>query len=166
MLFFIVAWYLLSTVNNIVEKAVLNAADAPLGLGLSQMFGTALISYVCISFSGKPVIKQKHRSSPWEADPEAMVTVEPSAMRVNSYAAVMRIVPIAGCVAGMRGLHNVALGSCVDPVSALNALGICLAMGGLAYYNYTKHTNGAVLKVLKDKSEQSLLPSTLAATPP
>ena len=53
-----------------------------------------------------------------------------------------------------------------NPVSALNALGICLAMGGLAYYNYTKHTNGAVLKVLKDKSEQSLLPSTLAATPP
>ena len=112
-LLFIVAWYVLSTVNNVVEKAVLNAADMPLGLGLSQMFGTALISYVCLVFSGKPVLKEKHKKSrggPWEPDPEAMLMTDQSPMRVQSYEAVMRIVPIAGCVAGMRGLHNVALG--------------------------------------------------------
>lgn len=110
---FIVAWYMLSTVNNIVEKAVLNAADAPLGLGLSQMFGTALISYVCLLFSGKRVIKDKHKKfhgGPWDVDPEAMLTADQSPMRVTSYEGVKRIVPIAGCVAGMRGLHNVALG--------------------------------------------------------
>jgi len=50
------------------------------------------------------------KRSSWEPDLEDNPGMERPAMQVRSYDAVMRIVPIAGCVAGMRGLHNVALG--------------------------------------------------------
>jgi len=104
---YIVAWYGLSTVNNIVEKQVLQLADAPLGLGLSQMLGTSMISYRCMMVAAASESKGLRRQK--VMDPDSILPVS-MPMRARSLAALWRIVPIAGCVAGMRGLHNVALG--------------------------------------------------------
>jgi len=113
---YILAWYALSTMNNVVEKQVLSLANVPLGLGMCQMLGTMMISYVCLVLG--PAQEGKHgpgRDRAAVLDPEVggwdSNSVSRSPARVRSSVQMLwRIAPIAGCVAGMRGLHNIALG--------------------------------------------------------